>query len=614
MAIPMSDRIAIIEHLKQWAINTVGSCGLEAIYLFGSILYNDGELFQLSVSDIDLLALFADSQPTPYARALACQQLAVRIQGLESELVSRWLKTTKRDTPMVSAGAVTKYEMDRGVNIAGDPLFASWNIFLNLVTGKNRPEHEAATTPQWEVYQVLSKCQDCRKKFLGADGKEKLGGVTGHSAFLKTLYRSVAIYQDRIEKEMEKRKTRYDPITGKVRVRYLLAKNPALLHTIDVVEYRSDSEIPPFEQLQLWELAASDAMGELQDEPQKVPAPVIPKVSLRRPSGTLRRYSFGPVTCESLRLVGSAGEYFSPDVVHITYDPASRYTVPERIAESYDLRLGRLQATAISRNYPFFDGANTRLLRPRWTPTDSSEVNHIYLHLGPVGWYDYSVVADYVRECRETGNSDALKALGDLEDIQMGLFEKTRLTNILCTNTTLVTNDGFVLFAERKRVSATPDMYGAAVSENIHPEKDASLAGSGVPDPFRTVLRGVAEELSPIVTDQMTPADVIFLGVTFDLELLSPALLFLGNLPMNLEEVLAACGDQPGKDFLEGVIQPLRHDPEEFYAVLEKAWEAEGKASVVRALEFLGSTSNNDKLSQTGFQTARPAIRRWSRR
>ena len=71
-------------------------------------------------------------------RALGCLvRRSYKARRVQITLRSRWLQTVNREAPMISAGAVTKYEMDRGINIAADPLFFSWNHFHNLVTGKH---------------------------------------------------------------------------------------------------------------------------------------------------------------------------------------------------------------------------------------------------------------------------------------------------------------------------------------------------------------------------------------------------------------------------------------------------------------------------------------------
>lgn len=153
-----------------------------------------------------------------------------------------------------------------------------------------------------------------------------------------------------------------------------------------------------------------------------------------------------------------------------------------------------------------------------------------------------------------------------------------------------MTKEGLLLHAQRKSVSSDSGLWSCSVAENIHPQKDASPADPRVPDPYRTVVRGIAEELSPEISSRVTLDDVVLLGVCFNLDSMHPSMLFLARVPLSLKEILANCRDTPGKDFMEGVQHWLPGDAEssEWPARLsEEGWVAGGKAAVIRALEFL---------------------------
>lgn len=104
------------------------------------------------------------------------------------------------------------------------------------------------------------------------------------------------------------------------------------------------------------------------------------------------------------------------------------------------------------------------------------------------------------------------------------------------------------------------------------------------------VVRGIEEELSPEISSRLRPEDVVLLGTAYNLGEMGPGLLFLTRLPLSLEEVHAKCRETPGKDFSEGVQHWLPGDAEarEWLPMLsDENWDAVGKASVIRALEFL---------------------------
>ena len=103
--------------------------------------------------------------------------------------------------------------------------------------------------------------------------------------------------------------------------------------------------------------------------------------------------------------------------MHVSWDDTS-YTFPHEIVPDYDPRLSRLEARAQANNHPFYDGPCARLLQIRWTPIDGSEQKHVYMRLGPIGWYDYSVIFDFVSECRVAETTDAFAGLGNLADVE----------------------------------------------------------------------------------------------------------------------------------------------------------------------------------------------------
>jgi hypothetical protein len=178
----------------------------------------------------------------------------------------------------------------------------------------------------------------------------------------------------------------------------------------------------------------------------------------------------------------------------------------------------------------------------------------------------------------------------NLEAVQRGDFRGVGLPNIIETVTTVITADEQLLYSERKAVSTVPDMFSATVSENIHREKDDNALAPGTPDPFRTVLRGIEEELSPKLAQVLAKRDVVLLGICFNCEELHPTLLFLAKIPVDLETLLGTCRQWPGKDFAEGVYRSLpadSEDPQWSIVLASGNWYASGKAGVIRTLEFL---------------------------
>ena len=160
-------------------------------------------MFELLASDIDLLVLFSGSESGSHQRAAACQSLVPRINWLEQTLTQKWLRPKARESPLVSTGAVTQFEFQHGINIAGDVRFLSANVFLDLAAPEAKPVRFPAqlNAPKREVVQLLQKCQAHRKEFLWvkAGGERKVREIREANGFLKELGRALAIFRDHAE-------------------------------------------------------------------------------------------------------------------------------------------------------------------------------------------------------------------------------------------------------------------------------------------------------------------------------------------------------------------------------------------------------------------------------
>ena len=214
-------------------------------------------------------------------------------------------------------------------------------------------------------------------------------------------------------------------------------------------------------------------------------------------------------------------------------------------------------------------------------------------------WHDYSVCRWALDHAIKKRTIDEIHEYLDLDEIaNTQIIRNSRLTNILCTVTTLVTKDRFILYSQRgRRVSAVPGSYTSCIAENIHQEFDRSLdpaSSNELPSPFRTVLRGIEEEASPRIARALylQPSLVFLLGLDFELLSFHPDLLFMAFVPFEYKEFQEICRQYPGKDFIEGRIQgiSLSDTSGSLSELLSKPnWIPGGKASLIRALEFIDS-------------------------
>jgi hypothetical protein len=313
-------------------------------------------------------------------------------------------------------------------------------------------------------------------------------------------------------------------------------------------------------------------------------------------------FHWGDSFATSFRLFGASDEFFPPSVVHVVPHKDARYELPGNLLLIKEDIVNRLKEEARQRGAMFFDGPNTRLIDYHATPVDKTEQKHVYLHFGPIGWHDYSVCRWALDHAIKNRTIDEIDEYVDLDEIANAqIIRNNMLPNILCTATTLITADRFVLYSRRgSRVSAIPGRLTSCIAENIHQVLDCSLEGkveNELPSPFRTVLRGIAEEASPKIAQILhrRPTLLFLLGLDFELLSFQPDLLFVVFIPFGHKELLETCRQYPGKDFIEGRIQavPISPDPEGLEKLLsDPNWIPSGKASVIRALEFLDSVEN----------------------
>jgi hypothetical protein len=280
------------------------------------------------------------------------------------------------------------------------------------------------------------------------------------------------------------------------------------------------------------------------------------------------------------------------------------YNLPYRFMEGKARIIEALTAEAKSRNAPFFDGPHTRLIDFNFTEAHpETEQKILELILGPIGWFDYSVA----RWNTDRASKPELSQLVDLDRIlSTGSVIHTSLPNILDTATTLITSDGMIIYSQRgNQVSVGHNLLTSAVAENIHVDKDMSLSESmnaKLPSPFRAALRGMDEELSPLIRQDFenSGTKLLCLGLSYSLDDYHPNILFLGVIPYTYSDVVEKCRLRPGRDFFEGKLlscSVISSGADVSNVLLRNDWTGGGKASFFRAVEFIESYASRRNIS-----------------
>lgn len=321
--------------------------------------------------------------------------------------------------------------------------------------------------------------------------------------------------------------------------------------------------------------------------------PFLPEQYLHLLTGQ-RGYFRGESVANAIRLIGAGGEAFTTRdiVVSTTQD---RFIKPPQMLPIWGDVLDHVKESAMERGFPFHNSLHTRLVDYSIHIVPHTERKQLHLILGPIYWEEYSVP----RWLTDRMNAAELNNYIHLDQVAAtGKISDSKLHNIVGTVTTLLTADGYLLYSRRsERVSVAEDSFTSCIAENISAEKDSSLGAKEnalLPSPFRAAARGALEELSKGVSVHLLSdeeCNLICLGLSFDLGSYHPDIILFGVLPIAFAEVQKLCREDPGEDFFEGEVRGIhlsRIQKGEYGDVSLTDWTGSGKASVLRAVEFLG--------------------------
>jgi hypothetical protein len=313
----------------------------------------------------------------------------------------------------------------------------------------------------------------------------------------------------------------------------------------------------------------------------------------------------------------------------------ARYThqpveIPKRFRPVYDDWLSRERKMALEKGFSLFNGPNTRLIRGTFENTRQDPRGHeqsgIMLELGPVSWFDWTVLNMFLDEPFAPRDPD-LTPRAVFADLQRlcdngSDLRWCRLSNILTVNMTPISSDGYGLIQLRNKrgVSTTGGRLANGVAENIHryldeapsdnlalrqnalqPASsctvDASYASRGVPSPLLAAQRGLWEEISEELywATRENVGAYKFLNLTMDLEFFNPHLVGVVELGLTRSETEKLVRRSPGKDKARESIAihylPLDAKDKETMRVLadQNRWAAIGLACVITGIQYYQS-------------------------
>ncbi len=162
------DTQAIQDKCRQWAINCHNNINTEGIYLFGSLIEDDGNQFTSDRSDVDFVINIPRNLKVANERVQWFQKLKIKRQDLELQLIPL-IKRSDVSKPIVSIAAVTELEISENINSQRDGKFFQKSIFFDLLS-ENVTIHELCREKTERcndsIKRVILLIQEIRKAYL----------------------------------------------------------------------------------------------------------------------------------------------------------------------------------------------------------------------------------------------------------------------------------------------------------------------------------------------------------------------------------------------------------------------------------------------------------------
>lgn len=160
----------VLHSLRAWARSVSDLNAVDGVYVFGSLIYEGGRLFD-AASDVDLVIRLAATTEYAESRVGTCAALLPPLERLELDLATVMGETSGRG-PVVSAVVATDFEIRTGIHKDKKWTLFHDSSFLRLdtddaVPGPLGPEPiPAAIMKQHRLLSALTGAQEYRSYFL----------------------------------------------------------------------------------------------------------------------------------------------------------------------------------------------------------------------------------------------------------------------------------------------------------------------------------------------------------------------------------------------------------------------------------------------------------------
>jgi predicted nucleotidyltransferase len=181
---------------REFAKRCHDELGISRAYLFGSLVYRDGERFSEEVSDVDLALVMPADMQSPSQRTEFAAKLLDLKRDLETKLVTGLSRPTT--VPVGSLLLLTETEIGADIHKDGAEGFFEANEFLDLASGERvhgMPGVGDRVIRHRLVRQCLRFAQKKRHAFLSlaANGKGSLAPYEGELPLPKDALRHAAM-------------------------------------------------------------------------------------------------------------------------------------------------------------------------------------------------------------------------------------------------------------------------------------------------------------------------------------------------------------------------------------------------------------------------------------
>ncbi|PKO63845.1 MAG: hypothetical protein CVU23_09450, partial [Betaproteobacteria bacterium HGW-Betaproteobacteria-17] len=188
----------VLHALVGWARWVSGRVSLDGVFSFGSLISDDGRLFERERSDIDLL-IAIPTKLDAGRRVAWCATLAGLVHELEVSLLSV-LRRDDAGSPITSVLAVTAFELTYDVHKSRSQGFFSTNRFLRVDDGALHPPKKLSASRLEALPHmastVVAEVQAARNRYLRVSPNGKRATAIwddAHDALPKEICRAAAM-------------------------------------------------------------------------------------------------------------------------------------------------------------------------------------------------------------------------------------------------------------------------------------------------------------------------------------------------------------------------------------------------------------------------------------